>query len=211
MNGVMQPDLWYSLPVLTGNKVRLEPLALEHAAGYRAAAATGSPEVFNLLSTPSGPLAAPSTPAEAIRHIAAALAERARGQRLPYAQLDARTAEVTGTTSFFDVDPAARSIAIGHSWQGEGWRSTGQNTEARLLMLTYAFDALGTVRVFWQVDSTDGPAHRSLEGLGAQREGVLRKHRPCRDGSWADTAQYSLTDEDWPRVRAVLTQRLARP
>ncbi len=205
----MQPDLWYSLPVLTGNKVRLEPLALEHAAGYRAAAATGSPDVFDLLSTPSGPLAAPSTPAEGIRHIAAALAERARGHRLPYAQLDARTAEVTGTTSFFDVNPAARSIGIGYSWLGERWRSTGQNAEARLLMLTYAFDALGTVRVFWQVDATDAPAHRSLEGLGAKREGVLRKHRLRLDGGWADTAQYAMTDEDWPRARAGLTQRLA--
>ena len=29
-------ELWYALPVLTGTKVRLEPLALEHAAGYLA-------------------------------------------------------------------------------------------------------------------------------------------------------------------------------
>ena len=113
-------ELWYAMPVLTGPKIRLEPLAMEHAAGYLEAAGVGNArvEVFRWLSTLGGDTAYPVTLADADRHILLALQARAAGNRLPYAQLDVATGQVIGTTSFYEVDPELRSIAIGYTWLG---------------------------------------------------------------------------------------------
>ena len=200
------PDLWYALPVLSGRLIRLEPLALEHAPGYLAAAgpADDAAEVFRWMFP-----AAPQTVADAEGHILTALAARARGERFAYAQLDAGTGEVAGTTSYYEVDPAARAIAIGHTWLGRRWWRTGHNTESKLLMLTHAFDTLGAARVSWHTDLNNSRSQEAIDRLGATREGVLRKHRIRRDGSWRDTVQYAMVDDDWPAVRARLIARLA--
>jgi RimJ/RimL family protein N-acetyltransferase len=203
---VTSPDLWYALPVLSGRLIRLEPLALEHAPGYLAAAgpADDAAEVFRWMFP-----AAPQTVADAEGHILTALAARARGERFAYAQLDAGTGEVAGTTSYYEVDPAARAIAIGHTWLGRRWWRTGHNTESKLLMLTHAFDTLGAARVSWHTDLNNTRSQEAIDRLGATREGVLRKHRIRRDGSWRDTVQYAMVDDDWPAVRARLIARLA--
>jgi RimJ/RimL family protein N-acetyltransferase len=202
---VASPDLWYALPVLTGRLVRLEPLAVEHAAGYLAAAGEGADAeaVFAHLSQP-----VPLTVDEAREQILTALAARARGQRLAYAQIDAATGELAGTTSYYEVDPAARALAIGHTWLGSRWWRTGHNTEAKLLMLGHAFATLGAARVVWHTDIRNTRSQTAIERLGAVREGVLRKHRIRRDGSWRDTVQYAMTDDDWPAVRDRLSGRL---
>jgi len=203
---VTSPDLWYALPVLSGRLIRLEPLALEHAPGYLAAAgpADDAAEVFRWMFP-----AAPQTVADAEGHILTALAARARGERFAYAQLDAGTGEVAGTTSYYDVDPATRAIAVGHTWLGRRWWRTGHNTESKLLMLTHAFDTLGAARVVWHTDLNNTRSQEAIARLGATREGVLRKHRIRRDGSWRDTVQYAMLDDDWPAVRARLIARLA--
>jgi len=203
---VTSPDLWYALPVLSGRLIRLEPLALEHAPGYLAAAgpADDAAEVFRWMFP-----AAPQTVADAEGHILTALAARARGERFAYAQLDAGTGEVAGTSSYYEVDPAARAIAIGHTWLGRRWWRTGHNTESKLLMLTHAFDTLGAARVSWHTDLNNTRSQEAIDRLGATREGVLRKHRIRRDGAWRDTVQYAMVDDDWPAVRARLIARLA--
>lgn len=206
------PDDWFALPVLSGSLIRLEPLAYEHADGYLAAAGTGADaaEVFRWLSPPPGSTARePRTPADARRHVTSSLAARASGQRFPYAQLDARTGEFAGTTSLYDVNPALRTLAIGHTWLGRRWWRTGHNTESKLLLLTHAFETLGAARVVWHTDIYNERSQAAIERLGATREGVLRKNRIRFDGSWRDTVQYSMTDDDWPDVRAKLTARLA--
>lgn len=203
METVSGSELWYALPVLSGVRVRLEPLALEHAAGYLAAA--GTPEeaadVFRWLSPPSGPMAAPATLADARLHILEALRARAHGTRLAYAQFDAHSGEFIGTTSLYEINPVARSLAIGHTWLGRRWWRRGYNADSKLLLLTFAFERLGAVRVVWHTDIRNARSQAAIERLGAQREGVLRKHRLRRDGSWRDTVQYSMTDDEWPAAR----------
>jgi RimJ/RimL family protein N-acetyltransferase len=137
------------------------------------------------------------------------LAKRASGFRFPYAQIDARTGEFAGTTSYYDVNPALRTVSIGHTWLGKRWWRTGHNTESKLLLLTHAFDNLGAARVVWHTDIYNTRSQAAIERLGATKEGVLRKHRIRRDGSWRDTVQYCMTDDDWPEVCERLTKRLA--
>ncbi|MCU7729685.1 GNAT family N-acetyltransferase [Actinoplanes sp. KI2] len=202
--------LWYAMPVLSGRLVQLEPLRIEHAPGYLAAA--GSPaqsaEIFRWQSPPGGALTAPVTVEDAGRHITAALAARARGQRLAYAQLDARTGEFVGTTSLADLDPVQRSVTIGYTWLGRRWWGSGLNAEAKLLLMSYAFETLGAVRVAWVTDIRNTRAQAAIERLGAVREGVLRKHRRRADGSWRDTVLYAMLDDDWPAAKKSLAGRL---
>ena len=202
------PNAWYALPRLTGELVVLEPLTAEHAPGYLAAAGSGADaeEVFRWLTS----LAPPRDLDAAASQVTAALAARARGERLPYAQLDARTGEFIGTTSYYEVNPSARAIAIGHTWLGRRWWRTGHNTESKLLLLTHAFDTLGAARVVWHTDVLNTRSRAAIERLGATKEGEFRKHRIRLDGSWRDSVQYAMTDDDWPGVRKRLTERLAR-
>jgi N-acetyltransferase len=204
-------DEWFALPVLAGALVRLEPLRIEHAPGYLTAAGTGAvaEDVFRWLNTPGSRDGAPRTAADARTDVVAALAARARGERLPYAQLDAGSGEVAGTTSYYDVVPATRTLAIGHTWLGRRWWRSGYNTEAKLLLLGHAFEGLGAARVVWHTDAHNRRSQDAIARLGATREGELRKHRIRRDGSWRTTVQYSMTDDDWPEVRDRLTARLA--
>jgi RimJ/RimL family protein N-acetyltransferase len=201
----MNPDLWYSLPVLEGELIRLEPMTIEHADGYLAAAGDGddAAEVFRWLST-----RAPASLEQARKQVAAGLAARAAGIRYPYAQIDAATGEFAGTTSLYDVVPALRTLAIGHTWLGQRWWRTGHNTESKLLVMTYAFETLGAARVVWHTDIRNERSQAAIARLGATREGVLRKHRIRPDGSWRDTVQYAMTDDDWPSERDRLRARL---
>jgi len=203
-----EPARWYAQEVLTGSKVRLVPLQPEHAEGYAAAARSdgGAEEVYRWLGR-----AAPAVTAELARaEILVALAARARGERLPFAQLDADTGEVLGTTSYYEVQPAVRTLAIGHTWLGRRWWRTGHNTESKLLLLSHAFDALGAARVVWHTDVRNERSRAAIQRLGATFEGALRKHRILADGTWRDTAQYAMTDEDWPAARDRLRASLDR-
>ena len=116
---------------------------------------------------------------------------------------------IFGTTSLYEVVPAVRTLAIGHTWLGKPWWRTGHNTESKLLLLSYAFDDLGAARVVWHTDIHNERSQAAIARLGAAREGVLRKHRIRFDGSWRDTVQYSMTDDDWPAARDRLSSRLA--
>ena len=193
------------MPRLGGTLVRLEPMTVEHAAGYLAAVGTGADaaEVFRWLS-----IRPPHDLDRARAQVTVALAARARGDRLAYAQFDVATEQVIGSTSLYEIDPGLRTLAIGHTWLGRPWWRTGHNTESKLLLLAYAFDDLGAARVVWHTDIYNERSQTAIARLGATREGVLRKHRIRLDGSWRDTVQYSMTDDDWPAAREHLTARL---
>src|SRR3954468_20662824 len=125
------------MPVLTGRLIRLEPLAAEHAEGYLAAAGTGADaeEVFRWLMTVGSVSGAPRTLEDAQADVTAALAARARGERLAYAQFDVATGDFAGTTSYYDVIPAARTISIGHTWLGRRWWRGGRQPAAEAPLL----------------------------------------------------------------------------
>jgi RimJ/RimL family protein N-acetyltransferase len=201
------PDLWFAMARLSGRLVDLVPLELAHAPGYLEAAhsADGAAEVFRHLA-----VGVPAAFTDAERHIKQALAARAAGRQLPFAQLEAGTGRFLGTTSFYEVQPALRTLAIGSTWLGRSWWRTGHNTDSKLQLLTYAFEVLGAARVVWHTDIRNERSQAAIARLGAVREGVLRKHRIRPDGSWRDTVQYAMTDDDWPEAHERLWARLSR-
>lgn len=188
------------LPDLVGEHVRLRALRPDDATGLLAAA--DSDAVFAWLSIPR-----PTTADEAHSLIEHYLG---RDDLVAWAQISQIDGSFAGVTTFYDIDPALRTVAIGYTWLGSRFWRSGINTESKLLLLRRAFDDLGCVRVVWHTDILNTRSQDAIERLGAQREGVLRKHRIRRDGSWRDTVTYSMTDDEWPAARGALEARLAR-
>ena len=189
--------------VLQGHGLRLEPLTMEHEPGLRAAAADG--ELWNLRVT-SVP-----RPEDTAAYIAQALDMQARGERLPWAVVDAGSGLVIGCTSYHDLIPAVRRVEIGWTWYARSVQRSHVNTAAKLLLMTHAFDTLGCTVVGWRTDILNLTSQRAIERLGARKDGVLRSHALRRDGSIRDTVMYSLLASEWPEVRARLRARLQAP
>lgn len=194
-------SIWLTPAPMAGTLVRLEPLDLTHAEELYAA--TADPSVWEHLTSRK-----PTDPAGMAELIRGALAAHHAGRRVPWVQLDARTGAVIGTTSYYDIDETHRSVAIGHTFLGRPYWGTGMNTEAKLLLLTRAFEELGAVRVVWHTDLRNRRSQAAIERLGARREGVLRRHRRRPDGSWRDTVQYAMTVDQWPEAQVKLRKRL---
>jgi RimJ/RimL family protein N-acetyltransferase len=194
-------EAWTGSPVLEGERVRLEPLDERHVPGLLAVGT--DPATWTWLFE--------RLDDEAVLRawLADALRARDAGTELPFATLDARTGRVVGSTRYMAIVPAHRRLEIGWTWLAPAAWGTGINVEAKLLLLTRAFEALGAMRVELKTDARNERSRAAILALGAQFEGVFRKHMRMVDGRIRDSAWYAITDDDWPMVRARLVARLA--
>jgi RimJ/RimL family protein N-acetyltransferase len=117
--------------------------------------------------------------------------------------------ELVGHTSYLNVDPDDRVVEIGNTWITPSAWGTGANTEAKYLLLKHAFEDEGFLRVEFKTDATNARARAALAGLGAEFEGVFRKHMVVRGGERRDSAWYAVIDDDWPLVKTGLEQKLS--
>lgn len=187
---------------LEGARVRLEPLAIEHA-GALVAASRGDDDLWTYM--PASPRDVPEMEA----WIRARLTPRPGLQNLAFAQIDVASGAVMGSTSLFDVDLEARSAEIGWTWLGRAYRGAGYNAESKLLLLRHAFDELELARVQLVANARNLRSQRAMERIGATREGLLRNFRRNLDGTLRDSAVYSVVDREWPAVRARLARLVA--
>jgi RimJ/RimL family protein N-acetyltransferase len=193
-------DEWNLHPILPGEHVRLEPLTEEHAEGLSKAGADPDIWTWMTLRQPRDLTAMHDVVRDTL----------ADGSRLAWAQIDTRTGEVAGTTSYYKIDPHHRIVSIGYTWIGRSWQRTALNTEAKFLLLRRAFDVLGAFRVSWETDVHNEPSQKAIERIGPKREGVLRAHRIRPDGTLRDTVVYSLTAPEWHDASKWVIERLAR-
>lgn len=191
-------------PVLLSLRgITLEPLALHHEAGLRAAAADGELWNIRVTSVPE--------PEHTRRYIEDALAMREAGNRFAFAVLDEASGAVLGSTSFHDILPAVKRVEIGYTWYSQRVQRSHVNTTCKLLMMTHAFDVLGCKVVGWRTDNFNFASQAAIERLGARKDGVIRGHALRRDGTIRDTVMYSLTQGEWPEVKAQLLYLLDKP
>lgn len=196
---------WHEPLQLQGYGLTLTPLAPTDADDFVAALGP-SPVAAEVLAHLS--YSPPADAAEAAVIITGALADH---DRLAYAQRLTDTGALVGTTSFYEIQPSLRALAIGHTWLARPHWRTFVNTASKLIMLERAFDGLGAERVVWHTDVRNVRSQAAIARLGAVREGVLRHHRIRRDGSWRDTVQYSMISQEWPEVRQRLRSALGSP
>ena len=193
-------DPWKHAPCLAGAHVSLEPLQRAHADGLRAAAEDGRLWELRYTNVPR---------AEDVEgYVDAALAMQAAGGCIAFTVRDAG-GRIVGTTRYYDLAPTVPRLQVGYTWYARSVQRTGLNTEAKLLLLGHAFEALGCASVGLQTSSENHASRAAIARLGAQEEGVLRRHLRHRDGSLRDTVCFSITDAEWPQARERLSRRLA--
>ena len=191
----MANDAWTTVPSLSGEHVRLVPLEPGHATGLGLAAADGALWNIHYTSIPR--------PEEAASYVASALDMQAAGKALAFAVLDA-AGEVVGSTRFYQLEAGVPRLAIGYTWYAARVQRTALNTEAKRLLLSQAFDAMGCAAVSFETSHLNLRSQAAIQRLGARLDGVLRAHLRHRDGSLRDTHVYSILDSEWPEVRARL-------
>ena len=188
---------------LSERGVRLEPLALGHEVGLRAAAADGELWQLRITSVPE--------PEQTRAYIEQALQMRAEGSRFAFAVIDEASGQVVGCTIYHDIVPAVQRVEIGWTWYARSVQRSHVNTTCKLLLMRHAFEALNCAVVGWRTDNYNSASQRAIERLGARRDGVIRHHAPRRDGTVRDTVMYSLLAGEWPEAKAQLLYLLNRP
>ncbi len=187
--------------ILEGQHVRLEPLSTAHHESLIAAAADG--ELWNSTVT-----IVPSRAGMA-EYIEAALTAQAQGSELPFVIIRKTSGEVVGTTRFYYIQPPGRSAAIGYTWVSASAQRTPVNTEAKLLLLTHAFEQWQTIRIEFITDVLNQQSRAAILRLGAKEEGILRNHMIMPGGRIRDSVCFSIIAAEWPEVKARLAAKLS--
>jgi len=199
------------VPELTGGRVRLEPLSLDHAADL-AEAGREDRATYAFTWVPDGPAGVDA-------YLASVLGQAEAGELVPFAQVRLVDGRAVGATSYGNLRPwpdgsGLSAVEVGWTWLAGSAQRTGINLEAKLLLLTHAFEVFGVARVDLKTDARNERSRRAIEGLGARFEGVLRSWSPSwaagEEGRLRDSAMFSVVADEWPAVAANLRDRLAR-
>jgi RimJ/RimL family protein N-acetyltransferase len=201
--------------VLRGTHIRLEPLHHRHVDGLVAAAAV-DPSLYHWSPVPQGKV-------EASKYVETALACQAVGTAVPFATVRVDDGVVIGSTRFWDLErwswPQGHprhgrhlpdACEIGYTWLTRSAIRTPANTEAKLLMLTHAFETWQVLRVCFHTDARNQRSRAALERIGGKFEGILRAHRIVADHAARDSARYSMVTAEWPAVKRRLNHLLGR-
>ncbi len=188
-------------PTLIGQRIVMRPLRASDAQALVLAASDG--ELWNL------PFTVVPSEQTVEAYIAKALEGERQGHVMPFVTTLRETGQVIGSSRFWKVDAANRKLEIGHTWLARTWQRSFANTEAKLLMLSQAFEARGCVRVQLQTDERNAVSRAAILRLGAQQEGILRNERIMPDGFIRNSVRFSIVDAEWPGVKQRLQARLA--
>ncbi|MFD8752494.1 GNAT family N-acetyltransferase [Kitasatospora sp. NPDC059577] len=189
---------------LTGRHIRLEPLERRHLAGLWDSIGH-DPEVWRWV-----PVRVPATEEDLGALLDVRLAEAAGGESVYFAAVDLASGTAVGVTGYHDFSAENEYLEIGGTWYARSVWRTAVNTEAKLLLLTHAFEELGMGRVFWKTDVLNERSRTAIRRLGAQFEGVHRRDRLRPDGTWRDSAYFAMLADEWPAAKSRLAERLAR-
>ena len=194
-------DPWRTPPTLRGRHVTLRPLVAADAPALAAAAGDG--DLTELFFANVAGLTDPEA------FVAAALREQEYGRALPLT-VETPDGRVVGLTRFLRMNEAHRRVEIGGTFYARSVQRSGVNTEAKLLLLTHAFDVLGCQVVQIRTDWFNKRSQAAIERLGAKRDGVLRSHQ-LFNGRVRDLVVYSIIAAEWPGVRTNLNFLLEKP
>lgn len=188
--------------ILEGEFVRLEPLRIEH---LEALYEVGTDETLWYWT-----INVVKEIGDMKKYVETALEEFARKSSLPFVTIDKNSGKVIGSTRFGNIDVKNRRAEIGWTWINSQWQRTQINTEAKLLMLTHAFEIWKCVRVELKTDALNEKSRNAIRRIGAKEEGIFRKHMLTDAGRFRDTVYFSILDKEWPGVKENLRSKLSR-
>ena len=187
--------------VLTGRYVRLEPLSEAHVPGL-AEIGVGQPfwdfMVYGKMEGAD----------DMLNWVKDLLSRAAKGTDLPFVVIHLASGRVAGATRYLNIAPENHGLEVGGTWYGLEFQRTAVNTECKYLLIKHAFEDLGCIRVQLKTDSRNVRSQKAIERIGAVKEGTLRNHMILPDGYIRDSVFYSITDTEWPKVKARLEEML---
>lgn len=185
---------------LAGRQVVLEPLSWSHETALIEAASDGELWKSRVTIVPDA--------SSMSAYIEAALEGLAQGREQPFAIIRRSSGKVIGSTRFYNILPEDRSAEIGYTWLGVSAQRTAANTEAKLLLLTHAFETMRCIRVTLITDVLNEQSRAAILRLGAKQEGIMRSHMIMPDGRVRDSVLFSIIEGEWPEVKTRLEERL---
>lgn len=185
---------------LSGQHVELKPLQKSHEEGLIAAVNDGNLWELWYTSIPR--------PEGMAAEIERRLKLQDEGSMLPFTVFDKAKNQIVGMTTYMNVDLKGPRVEIGSTWYARSVQRSPLNTEAKLLLLTHAFEQLNCLAVEFRTHFINQQSRRAIERLGAKLDGILRSHQCMPDGSLRDTCVYSIVAAEWPTVRHHLRYKL---
>lgn len=192
--------MWVEPIELNGNHVRLLPLDYSYIDDLENALLDG--DVYKLWYTSMPPLGGIKA------EIDKRLQWKSDGFMQPFVVIDNRTGKAVGMTTYCRIDETNRRVEIGYTWYGRSVQKTSLNTEAKLLLLSHAFETLGAIAVEFRTNQYNFQSRRAIERLGAKLDGVLRSARVYPDGTTCDSYVYSILQNEWLAVKKNLLYKL---
>jgi len=186
--------------ILEGEFVRLEPMRVDH---LPALCKVGLDEALwelaaNIVKEKS----------DLERYVRSALADQMAGKAVPFVTIERESGTIVGSTRFGNIDMANRKAEIGWTWINPKWQRTVINTEAKLLMLTHAFETWKCIRVELKTDVRNEKSRAAMKRIGCVEEGVLRNHMITESGRYRDSVYFSIIDSEWESVKAKLSSKI---
>ena len=202
------PPLGAPLPVtvvpitLEGSIIRLEPIRREHAGIFWDLARNDADDIFQWIPYRM------KSPEDFKQAVDNAFAEQERGESVVFATVERSSGKVVGSTRFMNIDRSNRRVEIGSTWIAPAWQRTAVNTEAKYLMLRYAFEVWKCMRVELKTDALNQRSRNAILRVGAKEEGTLRRHLITWTGRVRDTVYFSILDDEWLSVKKNLESKL---
>ncbi|MDP3532737.1 MAG: GNAT family protein [Alphaproteobacteria bacterium] len=186
--------------ILNGSVVRLEPLSIDYVEGLSHVGL--EPELWRWIPSPV------ATIDHMHDYVLKALEEQRQGVALPFVIIDQVSNQVIGCTRYVDIVMLHKRLEIGSTWLTSMYQRTKANTEAKLLLLTYAFEKMGVIRVTFKTDALNEKSRKAILRIGAVEEGVFRKHLITASGRVRDSVYFSIIDTEWPMIKMKLENML---
>ncbi|HVZ97023.1 MAG TPA: GNAT family protein [Chitinophagaceae bacterium] len=131
------------------------------------------------------------------RYLATALEARQSGREYPFIVFDKRSGQYAGSTRFYDIQPANQSLQLGYTWYGKAFQRTGLNRHCKYLLLNFAFEQLGMLRVEFRADTRNERSIQAMKAIGCTVEGILRSTMPNAAGGRRDSIILSILKDEW--------------
>ncbi len=142
-------------------------------------------------------------------YIKTAVEARKTGKEYPFIVFDKRSGTYAGSTRFYDIVTGNNTTQLGFTWYGKNFRGTGLNRHCKFLLLQFAFETMGALRVEFRADADNARSVAAMKAIGCKPEGVLRSHMPKRNGGRRNTIVLSILKEEWDaEVKANLKSKL---
>ncbi|MEE1674597.1 GNAT family protein [Agarivorans aestuarii] len=198
----MDPQPYLIETELSGKGVVLTPLLRSHREALLCAEADGNLSELWYTSVPNA--------SNIDNYLDNALLQKQQGLALPFVVLDKHSNTLIGATRYCNADGLNKRLEIGYTWYGKSYQRSAVNTQCKLLLLSYAFEQLGSIAVEFRTHWHNQASRAAIARLGAKQDGVLRNHSVDDQGCYRDTVVFSITNHEWPTVKRSLQHKLAR-